>query len=55
MVSYRYAKVPAQGERIAYSGGALRAPPNDLARQTGGATAVSTSALGDQIIRSMPA
>jgi isocitrate dehydrogenase len=30
MASYRYAKVPAQGERIGYSGGALRVPSNPI-------------------------
>lgn len=69
MATYRYATVPAQGERIEYSGGSLRVPPNrglesaikskrvtyDLARQMPGATEISTSAFGDQVIRSMPA
>ena len=30
MATYRYAKVPAQGERIGYGGGALQAPPNPI-------------------------
>jgi isocitrate dehydrogenase len=30
MPSYRYAKVPTQGERIGYSGGALQVPPNPI-------------------------
>jgi isocitrate dehydrogenase len=69
MATYRYATVPAQGERIEYSSGSLRVPPNrglesaiklkrvtyDLAPQMPGATEISTSAFGDQVIRSMPA
>ena len=30
MATYRYAKVPAQGERIGYSGGALQVPANPI-------------------------
>jgi isocitrate dehydrogenase len=30
MASYRYAKVPAHGERIGYGGGALQVPPNPI-------------------------
>src|ERR671914_760905 len=30
MPSYRYAKVPTQGERIGYAGGSLQVPPNPI-------------------------
>jgi isocitrate dehydrogenase len=30
MASYRYAKIPAQGERIGYGGGGLQVPPNPI-------------------------
>jgi isocitrate dehydrogenase len=30
MASYRYAKIPVQGERIGYSGGTIQVPPNPI-------------------------
>lgn len=59
MATYRFAKIPAHGERIGQSGSAVglenalesRGRAYGLAVQMPGATEVPTSALGDRVIR----